>query len=201
MSLTETRDKKAKLWARGDLDWYVEPRVASAALFRVEIFQGGFWDPACGGGNIVAEGRDCGYDVQATDVVDRSAGADWFGGTLDFLGDTPGIVADNIVTNPPFFRAAGAEAFIRKALSVARWKVAAFVDIRFLAGGKRAETLFAEHPPTRIWVVTPRVSCPPGEYLATGGKASGGTQDWCWLVWDKTAPRTSTTFHWLRAEP
>ena len=105
----------------------------------------------------------------------------------------------NIVMNPPFFRAKGAEAFIRKALSLATGKVCAFVDIRFIAGAERANGLFAEHCPHRIWIITPRVSCPPGEYLAAGHKAGNGSSDWCWLVWDLTAPkvRTSQT-GWLR---
>ena len=100
--------------------------------------------------------------------------------------------------NPPFVRAKGAEAFIRKALALASGKVAAFVDIRFIASAKRANGLFADFPPCRIWVVIPRPSCPPGSYLEAGNKAGGGTADWCWIVWDKTAPTQATHFGWLR---
>lgn len=61
-----------------------------------------------------------------------------------------------------------------------------------------AAGLYAECPPRRIYILTPRPSCPPGEYLLNGGKAGGGTADWCWLVWDLQSPHTGTTFHWLR---
>lgn len=204
-------EKKAHVWARDDLDWYVEPEAATEALLGVEAFIGATWDPACGGGNIIAAfDRLNRWPAAGTDIVKRVQGdPNWWCGEFDFLkaerprAGIPNLPfperhATNIVTNPPFFKAAGAEAFIRKALSIADGKVAAFVDVKFLAGAKRANGLFAEHPPHRIWIITPRVSCPPGHVLASGGKAQGGTADWCWLVWDMTIPFGGTALGWLR---
>jgi|SRR6185312_4665094 len=192
----ETRALNAKVWKRDELDWYVEPPRATKALLSVETFLGPVRDPCCGQGNIVSELLASGYAATGSDVVDRTGRASWFAGEIDFL--TCGGRLENICMNPPFFRAKGAEAFIRKALCIAKGKVAAFVDIRFLAGSDRAQGLFSEHPPHRIWVVTPRVSCPPGTYLAAGNKAGNGSSDWCWLVWDRTAPRPyASAFHWL----
>ena len=68
------------------------------------------------------------------------------------------------------------------------------------AAQARANGLFAEFPPFRIWIVTPRVSCPPGTYLAAGTKAGNGSSDWCWMVWDLTAPPSPTRVDWLRRE-
>lgn len=199
------RERKSHVWKRDSLDWYVEPAVASAALFDAERFVGPIWDPACGGGNILrsylhSRGACC----IGTDIVRRCGDDIPFYAELDFLSDFDHAAMipafhSNIVTNPPFFRAKGAEAFIRKALQLARGKVAVFVDIRFIAGGERANGLFAEHPPHRIWIVTPRVSCPPGEYLEAGNRAGNGSSDWCWLVWDLTAPRAALPqLGWLR---
>lgn len=64
----------------------------------------------------------------------------------------------------------------------------------------RAAGLFAELPPSRVWVVTPRVSCPPGSYLAAGNKAGNGSSDWCWLVWDLRRPTARPEFGWLRRD-
>lgn len=193
--------KRTHLWERDELDWYVEPPRATEALLSVERFVGEtIHDPCCGGGNVVTAIRAAGYHATGSDIVERVTPAPiWFTGVFDFLSpdDEFGWV-DNIVMNPPFFRAKGAEAFIRKALAVARGKVCAFVDIRFIAGAERAEGLFAEHPPHRIWIVTPRVSCPPGSYLAAGNKAGNGSSDWCWLVWDRTAPPATSAIGWLR---
>lgn len=196
-ALAEPREKKANIWGRDRLDWYAEPSVATAYLLRVERFVGPTLDPCCGGGNIVRAFADAGLECVGTDIV-RRAGALNFIEDVDFL-DVGSISQTNICMNPPFFKAKGAEAFILHALKLAKGKVAAFVDIKFLAGSKRANGLFAEHCPHRIWIITPRVSCPPGEYLAAGNKAGGGTADWCWALWDLTAPKVSTAqLGWLR---
>lgn len=196
-----TRAKDAKVWARDELDFYVEPEWATAALLGVERFVGGVWDPACGQGNIVRACRAAGYETVGTDVV-RRTNEPWFAEERDFRDEEQTWVwADNIITNPPFFRAKGTEAFARRALALAKGKVAIFADIRFLASGRRARGLYAEHPPHRIWVLADRPSCPPGEFLAAGNEAGGGTADWCWLVWDQTAPHHGTTFGWLTGRP
>lgn len=195
--MTALREKKANVWERDGLDWYQEPVEATTALMAQERFVGTIWDPACGAGNIIKACIDAGYSAVGTDIVKR-ANAWWFRGEHDFLTWQSQPLAQNVVMNPPFFRAKGAEAFIRKALGIATGKVCAFVDVKFLAGTGRANGLFAEHPPHRIWIITPRPSCPPGEYLAAGNKAGGGTADWCWLVWDQTAPGGATQLGWLR---
>ena len=195
----ETKAKKAHVWERDGLDWYVEPETSTSALLRVERFVGRIHDPSCGQGNIVKTLIAHGYHASGSDLVDRAGSPGWFKGISDFLGPEA-MFADNIVMNPPFFKAKGAEAFIRKALAVATGKVAAFVDIKFLAGGGRANGLYRELPPNRVWIITPRPSCPPGEVLKAGGKAEGGTADWIWMVWDKTAPYSGTVTNWLRAE-
>lgn len=195
------KKKNAQVWERDPLDWYVEPGRVTTALARVEKFGGRIWDPACGGGNIVTALRAAGLTAYGTDIQRRVPyGTSWFLGERDFLTQPPRLPLWNcIAMNPPFFRAEGAEAFIRRAHEVATdgaWLIAAFVDVRFLAGAGRARGLFSELPPSRIWMVTPRVSCPPGLYLASGGKAEGGTANWCWIVWDLKHP-TETRFGWL----
>jgi len=191
---TEPRAKNAKLWERDPLDWYVEPTAATEALLRVERFVGRVWDPACGQGNIVNTLLQNGISAHGSDIADRG-----FGGVQDFLDPECEFTnVQNIVMNPPFFRAKGAEAFIRRALNIASGKIAVFLDIRFIAGAERANGLFKERPPHRIWIVTPRVSCPPGGYLSAGGKAEGGSSDWCWFIWDQTVLCHSTRLGWLR---
>lgn len=194
----ETRALNAKVWKRDAFDWYQEPERATTALLGVERFIGHIWDPACGGGNVLRAAEAAGYRqrVAGTDIV-RRVGSWWFRGEHDFLAWVAPPLAQNIIVNPPFYRAKGTEAFIRKALSLAVGKVAVFVGVGFLSGGGRAQGLFAELPPSRVWLITPRVSCPPGEYLAAGNEAEGGSTDWAWLVYDMTAPRAATQLSWL----
>lgn len=192
--------KRDHVFDRAEHDWYQEPSWVTTALLSVERFVGPCLDPACGGGNIVEALMASGIHARGTDIITRT-GADWFLGEADFLSAYVAKDAfPNIVCNPPYKGGKGSEAFIRKALSLASGKVAMFVDIRFLAGATRANGLFAEHPPTRIWIVTPRPSCPPGAWLAQGNKAGGGTADYCWIVYDLTSPQTTTQFGWLRSK-
>ena len=196
------RVKKAHIWERHSEDWYVEPVIATTALLRVERFAAPVLDPCCGGGNIVSACRAAGIEAFGCDLVRRvPAQTPWFKGERNFLQDgvAPHLAPGAIITNPPYFKAKGTETAIRQALATGL-KTAAFVDVRFLASSERANGLYHDFPPDRIWVVTPRVSCPPGDYLAAGNKAGNGSSDWCWLVWEPAdAPRSGKTqWGWLR---
>ncbi|MGA0564155.1 hypothetical protein ACO2RV_17050 [Ancylobacter sp. VNQ12] len=202
--MAEAKQKDARVWEQDPIGWYVEPERCTDQLAAVEAFAGRTWDPCCGGGNIVRALRRAGVSCHGTDIVRRVPdGTNWFLGERDFLTGRPLPVWSNLVFNPPFFRAKGTEAFIRRGLELAAGnpsagKMAVFVDLKFLAGDGRANGLFAEHPPHRVWIITPRPSCPPGTFLAAGGEAEGGTADWCWLVWNLREPRRATEFGWLR---
>ena len=192
-----SRAKNATVWDRVEHDWYIEPERATNALLSVERFEGETWDPSAGGGNIVRTFLAAGLPAFGTDIV-RRTDAPWFRGEMDFYGEAArGLSVENIVMNPPYYRAKGTEAFIRFALDQATQKVAAFCDVRFLGGASRASGLFSEAPPSRIWWITPRVSCPPGVYLAEGGKAEGGTAEYCWIVWDREDPAPAASLGWL----
>jgi len=194
------KPRAAHIFDRAADEWYVEPEDCTTALLSVERFRGLVWDPACGSGSVLRALDAADRATFGTDVVDRGwrESALWHG-CRDFLATAPAdFPAQNIITNPPFGKGKLAEAFIRHALaSVALAKLAVFVDVRFLCSTRRATGLFAEHPPSRVWILAPRPSCPPGAYLAAGKKAGGGTADWCWLVFDRTAPQHGTQIGWL----
>lgn len=198
--MAETKAKNAHVWARDGLDWYVEGVDCTEALLRVERFPSVIYDPCCGGGNIVEAAGKAEYGAIGSDVVDRRAeGVRWFHWfRADFLTEDVSVDRQcGLVMNPPFFKGKGTEAFIRRAIELGFPKIACFHSLPFLGGVGRATGLFDQHPPTRTYILCPRPSCPPGEALAAGQKAAGGTEDWCWSVWDQTAPRVAPTFHWL----
>lgn len=198
-------DKDAHLWERSENEWYQEPRDCTTALLTVERFRGQIWDPACGAGNVVLAAHAAGRSAFGTDIVDRKWDTDrvLWRGCRDFLScDPTDFPADNIITNPPFEKGHGTEKFIRHALAYrALAKLAIFTDIKFLASTRRAGGLYAELPPSRVWIIAPRPSCPPGAFIAAGNKPGGGTADFVWIVWDRTHPHLGTTLNWLKRIP
>lgn len=192
--------RAAHVFERDALDWYVEPEWCSTALARVEHFEGTVYDPCCGGGNIPLALYRAGYSVYGTDIVERRNRPTK--GSQDFFAEAPTREPDsipNIMSNPPFFRGKGTERFIREAYRIVSHKLCVFTSLKFLGGDDRANGLYLDIPPSRVWMLTPRPSCPPGEYLLAGNKAGGGMEDWIWLVYDKTA-EPGTKFGWLRRD-
>lgn len=161
----------AHIWERETHEHYVEPEWVSRRLFEVERFEGIITDPCCGLGRIPQEAMKAGYVMIAGDIVDRGYAS---GG--DFLEQHE--LHENIVCNPPFDIC---DDFARHALKVTTGKVAMIWLIRRLPAARWLQ----QTPLRRIWLLTPRPSMPPGHVIAAGEKPGGGTQDFCWLVWEQ----------------
>jgi hypothetical protein len=187
------RPRDSHLWAKEPYGWYVDEPWCSARLFGVEKFVGCVWDPCCGMGRIPDAAHAAGYMVHATDIVDRGY---WnFAGCADFL-ECGRALGNNIVCNPPYDHS---EAFIRHALALTApggGKVAVIWLTRRLNAAHRWLT---DAPLARIHLLTPRPSMPPGQVILAGEKPRGGTQDFCWLVFDH-AHRGQPTLHWLHRD-
>ena len=110
--------------------------------------------------------------VTGSDLVDRGYGE---GGRDFFLDPGPYV---NIISNPPYDVC---EQFILHALEITEGKVAAIVNLKFLASQGRRERFYIPHPPAEVLILSRRPSMPPG---GTNIPAKGGTADYAWLVWD-----------------
>ena len=107
---------------------------------------------------------------------------------IDFL--TARGRADNIVTNPPYNCAEG---FVANGVKLAKQKFALLLRLAFLEGKKRAQTIFAECPPSRVWVFSERIT-----FYPIGVEVKGtGTTAYAWFVWDKDAPN-ETELRWFK---
>lgn len=76
-------------------DFYQTPEWVTRVLLGFHKFDGEIWEPAAGRGDMAEVLKKAGYEVYATDLVNRgycSAG-------IDFLFEN--MRAQNIVTNPP----------------------------------------------------------------------------------------------------
>lgn len=185
MADADKRREYSHIWARAQHEHYVEPEWCSKRLFDVEKFEGGILDPCCGFGRIPEAAKAAGYHAIGSDIEDRTNGKYMRG--LDFLScDFPreilipqaGGECENIVCNPPF------DLFPKFAMTALSWaprKVAMIWLVRTLPAAR----WLRETPLTRILLLTPRPSMPPGHTITAGEKPGGGKQDFCWLIWDK----------------
>jgi hypothetical protein len=208
-------------YAASPLDWYVEPVWVTRQLIIVECCRflidrvnhhnspiwGLVWDPCCGIGNVLRAFEEAGFGEggYASDLEFRGYAARGGFNQADFLVDLghpfvpPGPLS--IVMNPPFSYKEGiAEAFVRRALTLATRKVAVLVPLKWLASQVR-HTLFTEHPPRTIYVLSERPSMPPGAQVEALGDAAfkRGKMDFVWIVWDVATPTPlgETRIEWI----
>jgi hypothetical protein len=165
-------------------DYFPTPAWATHALIENEIFDGEVWESACGNGAMSRVLEQASRSVISSDLYDRG-----YGDTgVDFLETTRR--ADNIVTNPPYN---AAEGFVRTGIAQAKQKFALLLRLAFLEGANRANTIFSECPPSRVWVFSERITFYPAGAVQQGS----GTTAYAWFVWDKNAPN-GTELKWFK---
>lgn len=170
------------------LDFFPTPPWATRALIenvmpqigrRGDLCRQMAWEPACGEGHIAEVLAEYFADIAASDIHDYGYGD----AVTDFLHE--GAVppdADWIITNPPF--GDKTEAFVLKAMRLARTGVAMFVRLQWLETVGRYEAIFRNSPPTLIAFFAERVPLCKGRWDPTGDTATA----YIWLVWVKGAP-------------
>jgi hypothetical protein len=163
---------RASGYERAANDYYVEPRSCIDALLDAEEFTGSVWDPACGGGNIPRACNDRKLWAMGTDIADRGYGA-----RADFLDpNLPGcMMATSIISNPPF---RPLRYWVDVALRRTTDRVAVLARLAFLEGQER-RSWFATVPLCRVYVLSKRISMPPG---GTDVKAIGGSIAYAWFL-------------------
>lgn len=136
---------------------------------------------------MAEEIKKAGYIVRATDIVDRGYGE----GGVDFLTtDFPSGKYD-IIMNPPFNICVD---FIKKALLIAKNKVAVLMPLRYLSSIERYD-LYKDYPPIRVYVYIERICIAKnGEFE----KYESGCNPliYAWYVWEK-GYKGETTLKWI----
>ncbi len=124
------------------------------------------WEPACGKLHMAKELRNAGFDVWASDLIDRGVNAE----IIDFL-KAPSARRESIVTNPPFKLA---DEFIYHALDFLEVEhMALLLPAGFWHAAFRA-ALWHQHTPSMVMPITTRID-------ATGqGQPTMNVQ---WTVW------------------
>jgi hypothetical protein len=154
-------------YERKPLDQYETPGWVTLALIpHLPVFTGRVWEPACGGGKMVAALRQAGFDVIGSDI---SQGA-------DFLHHEPETAVRAIITNPPY---ALAREFIERALCIDGNRIVAMLlRTDFDHAASRAH-LFADcRRFAKKVVLTKRIRW----FEDSIGSPSFNH---CWMIWDR----------------
>ena len=132
-------------------DYYATEPKAVELLLKLEPFSHNIWECACGEGHLVKQMRQMGYNVLASDIVNRGANDI----TLDFLTEGAKEVGYDIITNPPYKYATE---FCYKAIDLVDegHKVAMFLKVQFLEG-KARRALFEKYPPKHVYISSSRL--------------------------------------------
>ena len=165
-------------------DFYPTPEHITEVLLQRERFPGTVWEPACGEGDMSKVIERHGYRVRSSDLFDHGYGA----AGIDFTEATDLAGTQSVITNPPFKLA---EEFIATCLRLDVPKFAMFQRLGFLEGKGRYNRIFRDHPPTRIWVFSGRVTLAPKD--GGTGRQSGGFMAFAWYVWDGYGGGTQRT--------
>ena len=83
----------------------------------------------------------------------------------------------------------------RRAITLATGKVALFLQLRMLEGIERHRTIYALHPPSRVWVFTHRLGMDKG---GNGDRYRSGMIANMWVTWElPTDPARKPALGWL----
>lgn len=176
---------------RQENDYYATDSVAIDKLLN----GGGkpyykIYEPACGEGHLAKRLEELGYEVVASDLIDRGYGK----GGVDFLNLDKKNLDRDILTNPPY---KFASEFVEKGLDVVAdgRSVWMFLKLQFLEGKKRRE-LFDKGCLKHVYVSSERILCAKnGDFEAM--KASGGSAvAYMWAQFQK-GYKGETTLSWI----
>lgn len=143
-------------------------------------------EPACGAGHMAKVLKEYFGDVRSSDAF-----AYGYGEVRDFLSvPYEANAVDWVITNPPFRLA---EAFIERALIVARRGVAILARTVFIESVGRYRSIFEFNPPTKFAQYAERVPMVRGRLDQKASTATG----YAWLVWEKDSVCTDPRLMWV----
>jgi hypothetical protein len=176
MSLTSLRmlgSSAHSSYERADGDFYATDPAAIDALMSVEQFNGAVWECACGKGHLSKRLEEFGHKVISTDLFDRGYGKSG----VDFISSH--LLANNVVTNPPFHQA---QEFVEHAIGLGAEKTAMVLKITFLESVRRKK-FFEKHPPRKVAVFSKRLQVAKNDEPAMWNKSTAAC--YAWFIWHK----------------
>lgn len=196
-------DKNSK--ERNKLDYYSTDSVEVLNILRtldIDFSNQSILEPCVGGGHMAmaieqyCNEKNCtNVKLIGSDIKDRGWTAENWDLTygLDFFADDyPNYKADWVIMNPPY---GVIEPFTIRALEIAEKGMVMLARLQFLEGKGRYEKIFAENPPTDIYVYVDRICCHKNGDVQQN---EARIQCYAWIVWNKQDVPQSPRLHWIR---
>lgn len=175
------------------IDFYSTPKWAIEELLKKEQFSGSILEPFSGSGAISKVLENYGYTVYSSDLREDKNVYGYKGIDLFEIEKT---IANNIISNPPYFCATEA---IEKCLDLVPkgGNVAMILKLSFLESAKRYE-FWKRTPLKKIYVFCKRVVFWNELLQPDDGTRSkhGGTIPFAWYIWEK-GYKGEPTIDWI----
>jgi hypothetical protein len=159
-------------------DFYPTPAGPTRAFLAAEIDRlrdfPAIWEPAAGDGAMVREMEALGFDVEASDLIDRGCGA-----TIQSFYNFTRPLANAIMTNPPFQECNwrdGKALWLTHALDVLGVDYMALFLNWSWPGAGGLSGFWAAHPPARVYLCRWKV-----DFTGQGAPPNLNA----WFVWDR----------------
>ena len=169
-------------------DFYATDPATLTALMNSVVPKGKIYECCCGQGHLANRLEEMGYNVVATDLIDRGCGI----GGVDFmkLNKLPSGV-HTICTNPPYGISTD---FICHALDIMQDgdEMYLFLKTLYTEGKERYTRIFTPNPPYKIIQFVSRQSCAKdGNFDSYNAKLTA----YAWFCWRK-GYKGNTVFEW-----
>lgn len=165
-----------KVDVRATKDYYATHPSVTLDLLQVEKFNVKILEPCCGGGFMAEAIKTAGYEVYASDVVDRG-----YGTQADFLTSDFEHDVFDIITNPPY---QDTLLFIQKAIDMCKEKVAILMPLRYLSSQERHQ-FYVAHPPARVYCYVNRINIAKNGRFDLYDDAGANKEIYAWYIWEK----------------
>ena len=170
-------------------DYYAtDPKAIDALVGKFDLPHK-IWEPCCGEGHLAKRLESLGFDVVASDIVDRG-----YGKVADFFAHELPQGCECILTNPPYKYA---DKVVIRSLELLPndGVVAMFLKTQFLEGKARYYNLFSVTPPIKVYQFSGRMACAKnGDFEAM--KETGSAVAYAWFIWRK-GWEGNTTIEWI----
>lgn len=182
-------EKLKKRQLRQFNNFYATHPSVTQDILNIESFHNKILEPFCGTGTMAKVIQQNGYEVEASDIIDRG-----YGKQGDFFQINFPAGEYDIISNPPYGEEVGD--IIQRCISLCKGKVALLLTLNYLSGKNRYNDIYSKYPPSRVYVYCERITIARDGDFKKYSDAGSNLTNYAWLIWEK-GYKGKTELKWL----